>query len=509
MPAILLTISVSAQNYNDVINFNKCDYVGTARSQAMGSAFGALGADLTSQSINPAGLAAYRATEIGMSIGVDVDKSTSNYNGYKSDDDKISVPFSNIGASFIFGNTMRENTQGILSQNFSISYSRLADYNRNATYSDLYSRNSLLDYFCIDDKENNNDILNDEFSGKIANDAGWITGPFTDESTNTNITFSTNVWEDPYGDNILNLDARVDADGLGLIDHIQHVKEKGYKGETSFAYAMNISNKIYWGASMGIVSMRYKEKVTHYEDYYGTPFDNTNSNFTYTTDLDNQGSGINFKAGMIVKPVNALRIGLAVHSPSFMKINERYETSIDGAYDNYIYRSPSGDYDYNYRTPGKFVGSLAGIIGSYAIVSVDYEMSDYGKSKFKDEDGGSSTYYDNINKQIENTLKRTQTLRAGIEGRVIECLYLRAGYNMQTTPYKNGILQNSYKHQAISGGIGFRHNNFFLDAAYVCRTDKGDRWVLPDVAYLYGEDNTAASIESKSHNVIVSVGFRF
>ncbi len=502
VPALLLTIGTTAQNYNDAVIFNKCDYEGTARSQAMGSAFGALGADLTSQSINPAGLAAYRATEIGLSLGVDVDKSKSEYYGTKSDDDKISVPFNNIGASFTFGNTMRENTQGILSQNFSISYSRLADYNKNSVYNSLYRRNSMLDYFCAND-----DILNDEFSGAIAYDAGWITGPYDDNGTNTHIAFSTNVWEEPYGNNQLDLAAREDAIG-GLVDHTQHIKESGYKGETSFAYAMNISNKVYWGASISIVSLRHKEKTTHYEEYYGIPFDNTANNFTYTTDLKDDGSGVNFKAGVIVKPVNALRIGLAIHSPSFMKINERYETWINGAYDDYEYYSPDGDYDYNYRTPGKLVGSLAGVISNYAIISVDYEMSDYGKSKFKDEDGGSNTYYDNINDDIKNTLKRTHTLRAGIEGRIIESLYLRAGYNMQTTPFKSGIIQNSYKHQAVSGGIGFRHNNFFLDLAYVCRTEKGDQWVLPYSEYQY-EDNQPAATESKSHNVVVSVGFRF
>lgn len=502
LPAIFISVGAMGQNYNDAIIFNQCDYSGTARSQAMGSAFGALGADLTSQSINPAGLAAYRATEIGMSLGVNINKTHSNYYGFNNEDDKISVPFNNIGASFLFGNTLRENSTGIIGHNFSIAYSRLADYNRNAKYSDLYGHNSMLDYFCFDD------VINDKFSGLMAKDAGWISEPYDDQDAH--ISFYTNVWEEPYGENMLDKNARQDTNGDGLVDHIQHIKERGYKGETCFSYAMNISNKVYWGASIGIVTLRHREKMIHYEDYYGTPFNSAYEYFTYTTDLDDEGSGVNFKTGVIVNPINALRIGVAIHSPSFLKISERYKSTITGANYDEIYYSPYGEYNYNYRTPGKIIGSLAGVIGNYAIISFDYETSDYAKGKFKDDDGNSNQQYDDINNQLKLTLKRVHTFRFGVEGRIAEIIYLRGGYNMQTSPYKSNILINSYKHNAISGGIGYRYNNFFIDATYVCRSDKGDRWVLPDsnIPYSY-ENNIPASIKTKSHNITVSVGFRF
>lgn len=505
IPTLFLSVGVMAQNYNDAILFNQCDYVGTARSQAMGSAFGALGADLTSQSINPAGLAAYRATEIGLSLGVNINKTNSTYYGYKNNDDKISVPFNNIGAAFTFGNVMRENATGVLNHDFSISYSRLADYNRAVTYSDMYGRNSMLDYFCADNNSN------DEQTYILAKNAGWIYDSFTDEDTGTQIDLKTNSWEQPYLENdnaMLDIAARVDNDGLGLVDHTQHVKEKGYKGETSFSYAMNISDKIYWGLSIGIQSLNYREKVNHYEQYFGQPYEAAND-FTYTTTLRQDGTGVNFKLGAIVKPINALRIGVAIHSPSFYKIDELYSSTILGASDDYTYNSKELENNYSYRVPGKVIGSLAGIISNFAIISVDYEMSDYGKSKFKDSDGESDRYFDDLTNQMKSTLKRVHTLRAGIEGRILESLYLRAGYNMQTTPFKNRILVSGHKHNAITGGIGFRRNNFFFDAAYVYRVSNGDRWVLPDSEQYKYETNVPATYKSKNHNIALTAGFRF
>jgi hypothetical protein len=57
-----------SQNDNDLYRYSKTTYFGTARFEAMGGSFGALGADLSSSQINPAGFGRYSSSQFGLSI---------------------------------------------------------------------------------------------------------------------------------------------------------------------------------------------------------------------------------------------------------------------------------------------------------------------------------------------------------------------------------------------------------------------------------------------------------
>ena len=52
---IAATVSAGAQTLSDAINFSQNQYYGTARSMALGNAMTAIGGDLGSIGINPAG----------------------------------------------------------------------------------------------------------------------------------------------------------------------------------------------------------------------------------------------------------------------------------------------------------------------------------------------------------------------------------------------------------------------------------------------------------------------
>ncbi|MDX9909041.1 MAG: hydrocarbon degradation protein, partial [Mariniphaga sp.] len=59
-----VSISSQAQDLADVLRFSNFKVQGTARAGGMGNAFGALGGDFTSVSINPAGMGLYRSSEL-------------------------------------------------------------------------------------------------------------------------------------------------------------------------------------------------------------------------------------------------------------------------------------------------------------------------------------------------------------------------------------------------------------------------------------------------------------
>src|SRR5690554_8221728 len=60
----LFSTLLHAQGELDAHRFSREDLYGTARAMSMGGAFGALGGDQTGVSINPAGIAVYRSSEV-------------------------------------------------------------------------------------------------------------------------------------------------------------------------------------------------------------------------------------------------------------------------------------------------------------------------------------------------------------------------------------------------------------------------------------------------------------
>lgn len=72
--ALLINLACStwAQNETDALRFSTLTQGGTARSNGMANAFGALGADPVAVAINPAGLGLYRTSEISFTPALDV-----------------------------------------------------------------------------------------------------------------------------------------------------------------------------------------------------------------------------------------------------------------------------------------------------------------------------------------------------------------------------------------------------------------------------------------------------
>ena len=59
-----VAMSATAQSEYDALRFSQTYQQGTARSAAIGGAFGALGGDISVTAINPAGMSIYRGADI-------------------------------------------------------------------------------------------------------------------------------------------------------------------------------------------------------------------------------------------------------------------------------------------------------------------------------------------------------------------------------------------------------------------------------------------------------------
>jgi len=81
--------------------------------------------------------------------------------------------------------------------------------------------------------------------------------------------------------------------------------------------------------------------------------------------------------------MSELRLGVAYHTPTWYALSETYNTEMVDNLRAYVadpdYKAGSTFSDhfsneYDLKTPGKFVASVASVLGNRFIISLDYEL---------------------------------------------------------------------------------------------------------------------------------------
>ncbi|MBN2166060.1 MAG: hypothetical protein JW717_07280 [Marinilabiliaceae bacterium] len=529
----LLFPTLHSQDERDVLLTTQSTITGTARSMALGNAMGALGGDMTAIYINPAGLAVYQTNEFSFSLGLDFNKTTANYEGTKIDDNLTRLPLQSIGIVGTY-KPIRQVEKGIVSTHFSFNYNRINNFNQNSFLAGENISSSMLDQF----RKNANGLTVDElntpgyeeyYTSSLAYEVYLLNQPANEATQYYNAyeDYEVNV------DGINYFDRRyiIDEDKTYGVNQTQLIDSRGYAGEYSLAGGINISNKIYLGASVNFQSISYDNSTSYREAYIkldptivnplyyskidGLPYDI--DFFDFETHRILNGNSINAKLGIIYKPFHELRLGFAYHTPNFFNMRQSYNTYIEAVYMDReaIYMSSGNtEYDYNYITPQKFIFSAGYIFGNIGLLSLDYEYQDVGSAEFVSSDR--SIEYDSqfldLNNYISDNYKPTNTVRAGIEIKAIPSLMLRLGGGYYSSPQKKN---ENYRPEVrfddkftASGGIGFRNKLFFMDITYMRIIQKYD--YLP---YNYINDegiyNNPVQMSSLDNRFSVTCGWKF
>ncbi len=480
---LVFSVSSFAQDQVQAFRYSQVYTVGTARYAAMGGALGAVGGDFSSASTNPAGLGLYRSSELTITPSFYVNNSSANYLGQESGDSDFNLNIGSLGIVTAFD---RNQDEGLVGSVFSFGYNALNNFTSTTLMRGVNSNSSLLDDFTWFANNNNE---RDPFYEELAFQTALM--PFD--------SIAGNYWNylEPY--------EAIGYDGYGQ-EQIRIVEKSGYLGEYIFSYAMNVSHKIYLGASVGIHSVRYNEDIYHTEtdiDDLEPSFDS----FRFGEYNSTRGTGYAFKVGVIVKPIHILRIGATFHAPviyyltddKFTDLNS-YWNSNAGIQDEY---ESSGIYakEYTLRTPYRASASVALLIGSLGIISAEYEYVDYSSSDMNSP--GYKFIYENI--AISEDFRNTHNLKAGTELR-LNPLYLRAGAQYYMNPYTDS--RNGSDIWVYAGGIGFRTNQGFIDMSYSLRTSSelyGLYQHSPDQV-----DGFEKSINSyTASNFMLTLGYKF
>ncbi|MBE0667814.1 MAG: hypothetical protein IH593_09110, partial [Bacteroidales bacterium] len=124
---LLLPLGLMAQNLDDALRYSKLFYQGTARFNGMSGAFTALGGDLTSISLNPAGAAIFRSTEFSVSPQLTFESKTANFYGNSSEQPNSNF---NVGQVGLVSALTMGSGSGLTGLSVAYSYNRTNNFNQ-------------------------------------------------------------------------------------------------------------------------------------------------------------------------------------------------------------------------------------------------------------------------------------------------------------------------------------------------------------------------------------------
>jgi hypothetical protein len=508
-----------AQSAIDAYTLNPTELRGTARFMSMGGAFTSLGGDLSAVSQNPAGIGVYRRSEIGATLDIDIRNNSTQTASTKINDSQTKVYCNN------FGYVGTIDLSGELKTfSWGVNYNRLASFDNYYRGYNARTSNSLSNYVAS--------FSNGYSSSEL--DFGDNYNPYSDSSADWLSILSYNTYMiNPNGSNSYRGLYQTNTEA----DAAYNVRETGYVDSYDITFGGNVSNTVFWGVGVGIYDMNYTRQVQYSESldnaatYNGTTASN-NAGFDLLNVKSVSGTGANVKFGVILKPVNEFRFGLSVQTPTWMQYNhdayaENYYSYNDGS----LSGSENTDYaEYKSRmnSPWRLSVGASGVLGNTAIVSLDYERVAYNDMKVKYQDsygywGGNSYVEDTaVTDDIHDYFKAANIIRVGAEVRVTPQFSARAGYNVQLSNVRSDVYDGyqevftsgtdpSYRFdkttQNVCLGLGYRYQQFYIDAAYVYRNRESKFSAYTN--YNGGGDAPTAKITENNHSLVFSAGFKF
>ncbi|KDN53702.1 OmpP1/FadL family transporter [Flavobacterium seoulense] len=458
-----------SQEISNALRYSQNNPIGSARYSAMSGAFGALGGDLSSLNVNPAGSAVFVNNQLSFTFSnLDV-KNNSNYFGNTTTEKANSFDINQAGGVFVFNNYQPNSNWTKIA--LAINYEKANDFKNAVVSAGTNPTNNISGYFLSYANENlsrnqfgiplsvirNNDYFQLNYADQQAflGYEGYIINPETD--TDDNRVYTSNV---PEGGNYI---------------HRNTINADGYNGKLSFNAATSYKDQLYLGLTLNSHFTDFRQN-----SYFTERNNNTTNNpsrlinTAFENEIYTYGSGFSFQLGAIAKLNDELRVGLAYESPTWNRFNDELRQYLYST--GYSFGNPpnpditSTDIDsndfviyqtYKLRTPGKITGSLAYVINKKGLISIDYSSKDYSNIEYSIEDDSRNEL---INSDISDELRRASEIRIGGEYK-IERLSLRAGYRFEGSPYKDKKTVGNLN--GYSTGLGYNFGGTRIDVSYM------------------------------------------
>lgn len=498
-----VSLSAAAQSWDQAQKFSENIYGGTARSIAMGNALTAVGGDIGSIGLNPAGssVAGYTQFTITPSLSI----SATRAQGYDAGGlepiglgDRVSTGFTrcklpNMGFTVNMETGRRHGLKRV-------SFGFVSNSTNDFTY-----RTKAAGIF----------YGTHSFSGSLASlaqgyakealaarttDDWFVDGP----DWGAMAGFMSGIFDNIGGTDYLAVtDLMVGGypEAAGQLYQNYGYQTRGNKHDMVLNMSANYDDRFYIGANLGFTTISYWESE-YWEEMPEDPstfpkiqYDGGKTLATLNSVLAKKassvsGTGVYLKAGFLWRPFAGFRMGAAIQTPTMVNMVGRCswygETDLKGIYFSPS-SSPEDEWVYALRMPFRWNAGIAYTFGSFAVLSVDYEMADYSQAKYhgREEFGYSTGSWGDQNLDIKEALGLGHNVRVGMEFKPTESLAIRVGYNYLSGSQRNWLVWDysdpadpvlnlqpltaqeraAQATQLVSFGAGYSAGHFFTDFA--------------------------------------------
>ena len=509
------------------------DLNGTARYVGMGGALEALGADISTVSSNPAGIALFRHSQANVSFGMVAQDGAQSF----TYGNKTNASFDQAG--FVYAHRGGD----VTFWNFAVNYHKSRNFDYILTAADHLngaSQNTLSFIKALGNRDK-------------------------DGYTNVNIESTTrgfrgtNYYTSQLDNLYYNALMYSSTDGFAYNAASGYVfgrANTGYIGQYDFNMSANVNDRFYIGFTVGVHDVHYRGQAL-YTEHLVDAADNTAGDVTVADERRITGTGFNASVGIIVRPVEAspFRMGFYVKTPTWYDLTTRNNTYLinnsiyEGSYPKY---TASESYDFKVFTPWTFGVSLGHTVGKMVALGATYEYADYGSMDTRvNDDGGymdewgdvyRSSHSDReMNRHTEQTLKGVSTFKVGAEVKVLPTVAVRVGYNyvspmFRSNGFKDGSVDsygsnyssatdytNWKSTNRLTAGVGCTLGKLSLDLAYQYSQTDGDFHPFADAYstyYIQGTDNkpeavkidnvaSATKVSNKRNQLLFTIGYTF
>lgn len=500
-----------AQVPEDALKFSWYPQNGSARSLAIGGAMGSLGGDISATFVNPAGLGFYKTQEVVVTPSFSLNNNKANFRESPFSDKRNSLAFGTSG--IVFGST-NGSTRGN-SVAISLAITQTANLNNIVHYKGLNNQSSFSEQFAEEFAASGisiDGVLN------VNSPLPYTAAPALYTYLIDTATIGNQLLVRGAPENILDAGQAVQQEYLR--------KTRGGMYELAFGAATNDNKKWLLGATLGVPIIDYESNTTFTESDTSSNTTNGFKSFTYNDNYSTKGIGVNLKLGAIYRPKEYIRIGLAIHTPSFLWLTDERTTNLktnletpSGAAESF----EIGSNDFTNNEPGqnKYIQMSpwkAILSGSYvfretedikrqrAFITADVEYVNHKGSRFTNDNEDASQrdkdYTHQLNDVVKESYKGTFNFRVGGELK-FNTIMTRLGFAYYGDPYKDAPWKAS--RTLLSGGLGYRNNGFFVDLTYVYNMTKDANFPYR----LSGRPNTYAELDQKQGNIVATVGWKF
>jgi len=451
MSAVFLPLSISvAQFPEDALRLSTLGFGVGGRALGMGNAFTAISDDYTAIFWNPAGLAQIRHNEFSVGIShLGFDNTSSFFGGSKSfSNNKTSVD--NIGVVYplpVYSGSLV----------VALGYSRSTEFTTALSFDGFNPVSSIVPSL---------------FHPDTTQDLAYLL--FLEQQDGST----------PIQDNVR---------------QFGNVLEGGGINNWTASGAIDVAQNFSVGLSLSLLSGSYRFTRNFTEEdsrnvYTTFPFDFDAIEVDNTIDSDI--TGFTGKFGLHYRG-ERVRLGLAVKTPSWFNVDERFSTDGRSFFDDGDGFSAQldGVTEYDVVTPFVFSGGVAVSVAGLTVAG-DADYTDWSQMEFRD----ATAELLQENTTIKELFQSTVNWRVGAQYEIPGLgLLVRGGYMLNPSPFRGD--PSSFDQKFVTGGVGLNVDDMvYVDAAYA----RGS-WKTFRVNY---DSSSRTDEDVTTDNFLLTVSFR-